>query len=805
MNAEQIVRPFIITHDHICFMNEVTEIGNKGDLCMFMAKGTGDMKNLDGLFDSKQPVLGDSCTRLVPSNVPDLYSHRDHIALIPTICKAVQKYRYAAGTGASAMLSECIGCYFDGQGADGMCGTIIMRGGVPIAMHTGEDKNLQQVIGVPLLKCWLDLMYHYITLKMSGSCPAAATMLPFTISPPHLDADYSDVEIIPNVYIRPDSAVDVAYGQAQHSFIGSVLKNGQLTGVKVNTSLKQSPFMKQIVEHLPICEGIADTFSPPTQEMYMTYATMFENTCKPKDTEHYTLKAAKDCISKVWDKAACKALAEHNPYQALAPRNFHSTIQGLKSNMASRLAIDTSMGPLGGGTKNLHFGVGYNPETDEMEIGCRMDSEIGMDMMRQYDAIKLRREAGEVGICMYNVVPKDEALPVKGYDEEGRKFTKTTRSINVLDVVHTLLIRSYFQPLMALYGYDSLECGHSVGLDPTESYTDMVKTLIGGDNISALDKVNFIAMDFSKFDLNLSQDIMAAVMDIIICTTAILPGYTVADRRLMSSLAYDLVHPTMNMGGTLIRFSGTNASGNPLTTLINCVANQLINCQIRLMCEHDIKTGIGLLPGPRDYSDVTESDCTFTKVTRFTTYGDDNILCNPVGDCVDQLVTIEYGAKLGLTITGSDKKVQAERHADCFAFLKRGMVVYSDKTDGRIVLVLAPLDILSIFKPFVWGEFKEDLIDHYSSLIKMAVAELVQHGPVVYDEYVAKLKSLVLVVNETRRLKKKGAVLERRLSAHFNDSHFPSWHDAMIVKYGTLLDDNVGGYTDPHTLLVTRL
>ena len=805
MNAEQLVTPFIITRDHICFMNEVEDIKAKGDLCMFLAKGTGDMKNLDGLFDDTQRVPGESCIRLVPNQVEDMYSHREHITLVPTVYRSLQTYKYASDTGAAKMLGECMGCYFDGQGASGLCGTPIMRGGVPVAMHTGEDKAAQKVIAVPLVKSWLDLMHYHIMDKMGGSCSAIPTMVPYTISAPHLDADYSDVEITPNVYIRPESALEDALGKAQHTFIGSVMKGGQLTGVKVNSNMKQSPYIDKIVEHLPICDGIVQAFSPPTEEMYKTYATMLENTCKGKDTEHYTLKASKDCISNVFNDAVAKALQEHEPFYLLAPRNFHATMQGLRTNMANKLALDTSMGPLGGGTKNLHFGTGFNPETGELEIGCREDSDIGMDMERQFNVVKQRRANGEVGISLYNVVPKDEVLPVKGYTEDGNKQTKTTRSISVMDVVHTLLMRSYFQPIMALYGIDSLECGHSVGLDPTVTYTAMLKKLIGGDNISALEHVNFIAMDFSKFDLNLSQDIMAAVMDVIISTTYLLPGYTEVDRRVMGSLAYDLVHPTMNLGGTLVRFSGTNASGNPLTTMINCVANQLINCQIRLMCEQDIKSGIGAGPGVRDYSHVTVDDCTFSEVTRFTTYGDDNILCNPVGDPVDQLVTIEYGARLGLTITGSDKTVEATKHAERFAFLKRCMVAYSDRSNGRIVVVLAPLDITSIFKPFVWGTFKEDLVDHYAGLIKGTLGELVQHGEEVYDEYVAKFKLLILDINDTRKPRKKGAIIERRLSAYFDDSHFPSWHDAMVAKYSDLLDDGAGGFIDPRTLLVNRI
>jgi len=806
LNDAQHVDPFIITAEHISFLNDVDGLDIKGDLCMFMGRGTGDMKNLDKLFNDAPRTVGDACVRIVPNQLSDIYSHRDSVTLVPTVYTGTKKYNYDVGTGASGMFQGPIGCYFDGQGGAGLCGTIIMGGGVPIAMHVGEDRGIQKIIGVPLCKSWIDAMYHNLAIGIGGRYSALPTMMPMIISEPHLDSvEYTTLTVTPNVYVRPDSAIDRARVKAQHSLIGTLLRDDEPIGVKNRTNHKRSPHLSSVVKHLSICDGISQTFCPPTEDMYHTYDTMIDNSSKVRPTEFYTARAAKDSISSMLSDAVTIALDTHEPYRLLAPRNLHAALQGIGVNLAGKLAINTSMGPLGGGTKNLHIGTGFNPLTSEMDLGFREDSPIGMDVIRQYYEIIVRRSKGEVGLTINSVCPKDEVLPVKGLTIDGKPFTKPTRSINVMDVAHTLVMRSYFQPIMLLLGYDSFACGHAVGMDPTISNTALLKRLIGSDNISGLDKVNFIAMDFSKFDLNLSSDLMSSVMDILINLTLLLPGYTNNDRQVMGSIAYDLVNPTMVIGGTLVRFTGTNTSGNPLTTMINCIANLIINCQIRLMCLADIKSGIGNGPGPRDYSMVTVDDCTFVKNTRFTTYGDDNILCNPVGDPVDQLVTIEYGARLGLVITGSDKSVEATKHARDFGFLKRNFVVYSDPDNGRIVVVLAPLELTSIFKPFVWGTFKEDLIDHYAGLIKGAIGELVQHGQVVYDEYVASLRSLILDINESRRPRKNGPEIVRNLSGMFDDSHFPTWHDAMINKYGDLLSDGGGGFIDPTTLLVTRV
>eukprot|EP00493_Phyllostaurus_siculus_P024680 UN25021 len=165
------------------------------------------------------------------------------------------------------------------------------------------------------------------------------------------------------------------------------------------------------------------------------------------------------------------------------------------------------------------------------------------------------------------------------------------RHINKMDFAHIIVMRMYFQPILMLLGFDPISCGHSVGLDPTVCYLELIKSLVNGDVDRPLyahevQESAFIATDYSGFDLSLSGDVISAVMDIFINLSYLL-RYTDEDRRVMASMAYDICNPSVVMLGTIVRMAGVNTSGNPLTTMINCVANMLINCQIHAMIKCD--------------------------------------------------------------------------------------------------------------------------------------------------------------------------------------------------------------------------
>jgi hypothetical protein len=231
-----------------------------------------------------------------------------------------------------------------------------------------------------------------------------------------------------------------------------------------------------------------------------------------------------------------------------------------------------------------------------------------------------------------------------------------------------------------------------------------------------------------------------------------------------------------------VQLAGVNTSGNPLTTMINCVANMLINCQIHAMIRFDALHDKYMVDYPRDYSSMTVSDMEFD-LRRIVTYGDDVVVRVDNGSLVDQPATIYYGKQLGYVITGSDKGDTVTRYAEDFAFLKRKYNLYIRPSDDQVVLCLAPLAIDSIYKPFVWGNFKKvDISDYYTGLVKSALHELVQHGRSVYDTQAQSLWAFVQSFVIETKGKKGGITFRTGIVSRFRNG-VPSWEDAVRERY----------------------
>jgi hypothetical protein len=466
--------------------------------------------------------------------------------------------------------------------------------------------------------------------------------------------------------------------------------------------------------------------------------------------------------------------------------NIQGGLDGKGFNMAGKIPLKTSAGIAFPGVKLDYLTNAYSAEHDEYLVCFHEDDEISMEIRDSVFDIIERRARGEVGLVVNFMCPKDEVLPIK---ENG--LTKPPRHINKTDLAHTIAMRMYFQPLLILLGYDPYSCGHSVGLDPTVNYLEMMKSLINGDidtplYESDLQKSSFIATDYSGFDLSLSGEVLAAVMDIFINLTHLL-DYTDEDRKVMTSMAYDIINPSVVMLGTVVNIAGVNTSGNPLTTMINCVANMMINCQIATMVKHDVLRGKYMEDYPREYSRLTLDDVDFDP-RRIVTYGDDVVIRVEKDSKLTQPAVIYYGKQLGFQLTGADKSDVVTTYAQDFGFLKRKFNFYVERDSREIVMCLAPLAMDSIIKPFVWGEWnKVDINDHYAGLVKSALHELVQHGEKVYNTHAPNLWNFVEAFSvETKPRKNASLVFRSRLKSRFRKP-FLSWEESIREKYGPSL------------------
>jgi hypothetical protein len=798
-DPSRVTKDYILCKKDIAFapkMSLGSGVLHDVDLCMFELprRVTGSLPVIRKLVSDVKLRCGETLTRLIPKHDD---ANNVHIIDIESgEYMGLQTHTYSAGTPAAKLLPNPISYWVDGSGNDGLCGALLMSGGVVVAMHTGGHATRDMVTACPINDSLLVSMKSRLAGRTLGIVPNAR-LDDYFIRPPYLE-EYtkSNVEISPNVSVRVPGALEPALSDCSYEFVGTLLKNGLPENVKATSSIQQSPHIEFLMDYLPNVPQILRNYAVPSSHWKMrdTIDAFITKSSMSRPVDTHLLALAKEKVGSALYDACCNIVSNNPGFAAMRVFNLQGGLDGKGFNMAGKVPINTSIGVAFSGVKADHVVNAYSPEHNEYFVCFKEDDEISMEIRNSvYDVIE-RRKNGEVGLIINSLCPKDEVLPVK---DTGK--TKPMRHINKMDFVHIIVMRMYFQPVLILLGYDPLSCGHSVGLDPTVSYLELIKSLVNGDvdrplYASEVDDSAFIATDYSGFDLSLSGEVISAVMDILINLTRLL-HYTDEDRRVMASIAYDICNPSVVMLGTIIKLTGVNTSGNPLTTIINCVANMIINCQIHAMIDSDVKANLYMVDHSRDYTHLSVDDIRFD-IRRIVTYGDDVVIRVDKGSKVTQPATIYYGKQLGYVITGSDKADTVTTYAQDFGFLKRKFNLYVHPRSKEVIMCLAPLAMDSIFKPFVWGDFKKvDINDHYAGLIKSAFHELVQHGEEVYEIHGPKLWAFVQAFSVQDKPRKNAPLIFRSSIKSRFKKPFLSWEDSIKEKYGEHLFRTYGELT----------
>lgn len=793
----RVIKEHIICKDDVVLAPNMSMGGRHHnlDLCMFELPNstTGSLPAIKKLVNDTTLSPGETITRLIPTH--DYVNNVHTIEVESGEFIAIRSHIYQKGTPAEKLLPSPVSYWMTGSGVDGMCGSLIMSGGVVVAMHTGSHAS-DMVTACPINHSLLSSMKARLAGRTMGQV-SNARLDDYVIRAPYLEEyTQTELEIDPNVSVRVPGALEPALTDSFYDFIGTLTKDGLPVNVKARTNIQVSSHVDLLMDYLPNVPHILSAYAIPSLSYKMrdTISAFIAKSSIPRPVDTRLLALAKEKVGAALYRA-CHDIVTRNPgFNAVKVLNLQGGLDGKGFNMAGKVPINTSVGVSFSGLKSDYVSNVYSVEHDEYFISFHEENEKSMEIRDSvYDIIE-RRKAGEVGLILNFICPKDEVLPVK---VDGR--TKPMRHINKMDFAHIVVMRMYFQPILMLLGFDPLSCGHSVGLDPTVCYTELIKSLVNGNverplYMCDVEASAFVATDYSGFDLSLSGDVISAVMDIFINLSHLL-DYTDEDRRVMSSMAYDICNPSVVMLGTIIKMAGVNTSGNPLTTMINCVANMLINCQIHAMIKCDVSRGKYMVDYARDYTKLAVDDIDFD-LRSIVTYGDDVVVRVDKGSKITQPATIYYGKQLGYVITGSDKADTVTTYAQDFGFLKRKFNLYVDRTSKEVVMCLAPLAMDSIFKPFVWGDFKKvDINDHYAGLVKSALHELVQHGEAVYELHAPKLWNFVQAFNvETRPRKNVPLIFRSSMKSRFSKP-FLSWQDCIKEKYGHSLTRTSGVLT----------
>ncbi|APG76903.1 hypothetical protein 1 [Beihai picorna-like virus 83] len=271
---------------------------------------------------------------------------------------------------------------------------------------------------------------------------------------------------------------------------------------------------------------------------------------------------------------------------------------------------------------------------------------------------------------------------------------------------------------------------------------------------------NHFAGDFSNFDGSQSQQLLWAALDVI---EAVYQGKdemteieNTEDRRIREVLFSCLCSADVVVHDKIIRQNHGQPSGNPITTLINCLMNKIGFRLVFLLLKQE--RGMPLVC---DFEDYVSLQC----------FGDDNIVgvSSEISEWFNQITVSEQFSVIGFTYTDESKNGAQEpfRPFSELEYLKRKFVI-SDK--GYFQGPMRLKDVMEITNWTKNGWFDEKTATIMNA--EVALFELALHGKAIYNDCKAKL---VKAIEQLGPLPKefKALTWEEQMELHDNQLFHP--------------------------------
>lgn len=299
---------------------------------------------------------------------------------------------------------------------------------------------------------------------------------------------------------------------------------------------------------------------------------------------------------------------------------------------------------------------------------------------------------------------KDERRPLE------KVRVGKTRVFSAGPVDYLLNVRQYFLAFNAAMMQNRIRNEIALGVNPFGlDWHELALHLTSkGDNICA--------GDFSNFDGSLPSVMLWAVCDIINEWY----GDSDENQRIRTVLFGDIVNGIHINGDNIYQWTHSQPSGNPLTTVINCLINSLIFRYVFVKA-----TGLSLAE--------------WDKKIAFISYGDDNVIGihGSILDSFNQLRISEECAKMGFTYTDEAKTgdLVISKKLSEIGFLKR-----SFRKNEQTGMYDAPLELDTVIELTNWVRRDTDPDTCCATNVEIAYKELSLHGREVFDYWTPKLE-----------------------------------------------------------------
>ena len=293
---------------------------------------------------------------------------------------------------------------------------------------------------------------------------------------------------------------------------------------------------------------------------------------------------------------------------------------------------------------------------------------------------------------------KDETRPIaKAKVGKTRLFTAAP-----FDTVY--LGRKYFGKFKEAWQKNRTKLFHSVGINPVSpDWTMLALDLLAKGS-------DFSDADFSSYDGRLRSDFMRTAGRIVINTIA---TQCPENKDIMETLWDEYVETFHVSGHTIQLIKHGNPSGNPMTTVVNCIVNLLYHwyAYIKISGEESLNH--------------------FSNNVGFTCFGDDVVFCSneeKTGYAFSKVAVIMRELGQEYTTAQKDGIEKDTRNISEVTFLKRQF-----KKEGQIYL--APLDTESIEQQFNYTYIGYNDTNTMKTQLDEACIEASLHGRDYYNTF----------------------------------------------------------------------
>jgi len=461
------------------------------------------------------------------------------------------------------------------------------------------------------------------------------------------------------------------------------------------------------------------------KETWQPWAASLAHCCKPS-IGFPASDVDRACDDYLVDLKECFDNQAEKWYSEMRPLTDVETVSGIDGwRFIDSMKISTSIGFPVGGPKAPH--VVYLEPSDYSNISEPKIFEA--HIMKEYHEALEMWAGRKCRNCIFGSALKDEPT---------LKTKDKVRVFQAAPITLQMAIRKYYLPIARFLSLNPLVAECAVGINASgREWDELAKHM----NYFGEDRI--LAGDYSKYDLRMPAQLTQAAFSVMNRIAKWSGNYSYKDITIMQSISFEVCSPLVAYNGTLLRFLGTNPSGQNMTVYINSIVNSILN-RLGFYHQYDETAIEEDLPG---YAAALGRPVRFRDCNSIAIYGDD--LKGSVIKGMDRHNHVSFAQFLAdndMKFTMPDKEsapipFMNDEDAD---FLKR-----KNRYDEELDSIVGMLDEMSIFKSLHAGLKSEDLSPKEVSAqnIDGALREWFFHGREIFESRLDEMKQVADIAN----------------------------------------------------------